>query len=177
MSLRYNQYLEQHKENVVKGFNYLRDNLPNLAGLDSIEHQIFFGHDASKYDAEEYQAYDAYFYGGNRSYEVVQNFRKAWLRHIHLNPHHWQYWILNNDEPDEGEIILEMPYNYLIEMICDWWAFSWAEGDLTEIFKWYDKHKDYMKLAPKTREMVEIILEAIQSSLDSGKEKSDENNR
>lgn len=173
MSLRYDQYLEQHKENVVKGFNYLRDNLPNLASLDSIEHQICFGHDASKYDTEEYQAYDAYFYGGNRSYEVVQNFRKAWLRHIHLNPHHWQYWILNNDEPDEGEIILEMPYNYLIEMICDWWAFSWAEGDLTEIFQWYDKHKDYMKLAPKTREMVEIILEAIQSSLDSGKEKSD----
>ncbi len=51
-----------------------------------------------------------------------------------------------------------MPYNYIIEMICDWWAFSWAEGDLSEIFSWYDEHKDYIKLNPKTRETVEDIL-------------------
>ena len=39
-----------------------------------------------------------------------------------------------------------------------WWAFSWAEGDLSEIFSWYDEHKDYIKLNPKTRETVEDIL-------------------
>ena len=101
---------------------------------------------------------NAYFYGGNRSYAVVQEFNYAWLRHIHRNPHHWQYWILVNDDPDEGEVVMDMPYNYIIEMICDWWAFSHMKGDLTEIFKWYDEHRDYMKLSDNTRKEVEWIL-------------------
>ena len=66
--------------------------------------------------------------------------------------------MLNNDDPDEGEVVLEMPFNYIIEMICDWWAFSWQKGDLSEIFSWYDDHQAYIKLHPKTRQIVEDIL-------------------
>lgn len=99
-----------------------------------------------------------YFYGGNRSFQVVRYFQKACLHHIHNNPHHWQYWVLINDEPDEGEVALEMPYECIIEMICDWWAFSWQKGDLSEIFSWYDKHQNYIKLASSTRRIVEDIL-------------------
>lgn len=94
MSYEYDIYLEQHKANVIKGFNFLRENFPDLTYFDNVVHQVYFGHDASKSDSEEYRAYDAYFYGGNRSYQVVQDFNKAWLRHIRLNPHHWQHWVL-----------------------------------------------------------------------------------
>ena len=59
-----------------------------------------------------------------------------------------------------------MPYNYIIEMICDWWAFSWNSGNLNEIFDWYDEHKDYMKLSEKTHKMVEDILSKIKDKLD-----------
>lgn len=59
-----------------------------------------------------------------------------------------------------------MPYDYIIEMICDWWAFSWANGNLNEIFKWYDEHSQYMKLAPKTRKTVEDILNSIKDKLE-----------
>lgn len=59
-----------------------------------------------------------------------------------------------------------MPHNYIIEMICDWWAFSWAKGNLYEIFSWYDAHKHYMKLSDKTRKTVEDILEKIKAKLD-----------
>lgn len=166
MSNQYDMYLHNHKENVRKGFEYIRDNLPELLkdGVD-YEWQICFNHDKSKDDPEEYNAYDKYFYGNNRSYNVVQDFRFAWLRHIHNNPHHWQYWILINDDPDEGEIIMEMPHLYIIEMICDWWAFSWTKGDLTEIFNFYEKNGKYMKLADKTRYEVEHILDAIRESI------------
>lgn len=168
MSREYDLYLENHKANVKKGFDWIKENLPELIvpmeGVD-YEHQISFAHDASKSDPEEYEAYDAYFYGGNRSYEVVQNFRYAWLRHIHYNPHHWQYWVLHIDEPDEGTITLDMPYHYILEMICDWWAFSWNSGNLREIFDWYEKHKDYMKLSDKTRKTVEDILGKIREKL------------
>lgn len=170
MSRQYDLYLEEHKGNVKKGFDWIKENLPELIipidGMD-YEHQIGFEHDASKSDPEEYEAYDAYFYGGNRSYEVVQDFRYAWLRHIHLNKHHWQHWILSNDDPEEGEIVLDMPYNYILEMICDWWAFSWNSGNLREIFGWYDKHKDYMKLSDKTRKIVEDILGKIKEKLET----------
>lgn len=73
--------------------------------------------------------------------------------------------MLNNDDPNEGEVILDMPYNYIIEMICDWWSFSWQKGDLGEIFNWYDEHSDYIKLSPKTRKTVEDILEQMRDRL------------
>lgn len=169
MSIQYDLYLQQHKANVTKGFMWIRDNFPALMNnAPDIEWQILFGHDLSKSDPEEYDAYDKYFYGGNRSYEVVQNFREAWLRHIHKNPHHWQHWVLINDDPKEGEIILDMPYTYIIEMVCDWWAFSWAKGNLYEIFNWYDEHKAYMKLSQFTRMTVNNILDNIKKKLDEG---------
>lgn len=160
MSISYDQYLDQHRRNVLKGFNWLVDNLPDFfKGVDThaIATQILM-HDGSKTSNEEYAAYNEYFYGGNRSFRVVRNFQKAWLHHIHNNPHHWQHWVLINDEPDEGEVALEMPYECIIEMICDWWAFSWQKGDLSEIFSWYDKHQKYIKLASNTRRIVEDIL-------------------
>ena len=169
MSREYDLYLQNHKANVKKGFDWIKENLPDLIPTDDevdYEHQIGFEHDASKSDPEEYEAYDAYFYGGNRSYEVVQNFRYAWLRHIHRNPHHWQHYILIQDSPEEGEIVLDMPYNYILEMICDWWAFSWNSENLREIFGWYDKHKDYMKLSTNTRLYVKYILTLIKNKLD-----------
>lgn len=166
MSKEYDLYLKEHRENVKKGFIWIRSNLPILLEpVEDLAWQIGMAHDYSKDDPEEYEAYDAYFYGGNRSYDVTQEFNYAWLRHIHKNPHHWQYWVLINDSPEEGEIIMDMPYNYIIEMICDWWAFSWANEDLTEIFKWYEQHKDYMKLSPKTRTVVEDILGKIKEKL------------
>lgn len=169
MSRDYDLYLEQHKGNVAKAFYWIRENLPELLiDFDTVsyETQICFEHDASKSELDEYFAYDAYFYGGNRSYHVVQNFNNAWLLHIHRNPHHWQYWVLHNDDPGEGMIILDMPYKYILEMICDWWSFSFYKGDLREIFNWYDERKEYMKLSDKTRTIVDSILDKIRNKLD-----------
>lgn len=167
MSDQYDRYLDQHRRNVRRGWEWLVDNLPDLfsqVDLHVMKTQIL-NHDASKNSPEEYAAYDRYFYGGNKSFRVVQDFQRAWLHHIHENPHHWQYWVLNNDEPEEGEVILEMDYIYIIEMICDWWAFSWQKGDLSEIFSWYDKHQKYIKLAPNTRNTVEDILWTLRGRL------------
>ena len=172
MSEKYDEYIKEHKENVFKGFKwleiYLPEELPSkdaheISGVseyDMCKYQCEFKHDESKYSVEEYKAYDNYFYG-NQSYQAVQDFNKAWLHHIHNNPHHWQHWVLINDDPNEGEIILDMPDVYIIEMICDWWAFSWKKGDLNEIFNWYADHKDYMKLSSYTRNKVENILSKI----------------
>lgn len=169
MSREYDLYLQQHRDNVRKGYEWIKLYLPQLLGgldLNELDRQIINKHDASKDLPVEYFAYDAYFYGNNRSYQVVTEFNYAWLHHIHRNHHHWQYWILHNDDPGEGMVIIEMPYNYIIEMICDWWAFSHAKGNLFEIFNWYDEHKDYMKLGEKTRDIVNDILHEIRKELE-----------
>lgn len=175
MSANYDRYLSEHKANVANGIAWLENNLPGLVDLEiCCGWNASYTHDESKYTAEEYHAYDAYFYGGNRSYKVVADFRRAWLHHIHHNPHHWQYWVLLCDEPDEAEVILEMPYHYILEMICDWWAFSWAKGNLYEIFDWYDAHKKHIKLHEKTRDHVEYILEQIKNKLEELEENAED---
>lgn len=174
MSYEYDVYLQKHKENVYQGFKWMQENIPNVLQLEptptsrcfeDLEWQIKINHDSSKTHMDEYNAYDAYFYGGNRSYEVVQKFNKAWNNHIHKNEHHWQHWVLINDDPGEGTITLEMPHNYIIEMICDWWSFSWSQDKLEEIFNWYHEHKDYIMLHPKTRKEVENILKTMAEKL------------
>lgn len=170
MSFQYDQYLANHRANVKRGFDWLCENLPDVTNdISDAAWQIEFAHDKSKDKEDEYNAYDAYFYGNNRSYKVVQDYQRAWLTHIHRNPHHWQYWILIHDDMENGELetILEMPYDYIVEMICDWWSFSWQSGNLYEIFNWYAEHSKFMKLAPRTRETVDDILDKIKNRLDS----------
>lgn len=167
MSYEYDDYLKRHKYNVRKAFEWLRDNLSHVTNdIPDLEWQIVTNHDQSKTTTDEYDAYDAYFYGNNPSHGVVKDFKKAWLLHIHRNPHHWQYWILINDDPGEGMTILDMPDLYIVEMICDWWSFSWVSGNLTDIFRWYADHSENMKLSPRTRTKVEGILHLIKQKLE-----------
>lgn len=169
MSAKYDEYIIEHRSNVTKAYDWLYKNLPEIfpdeAVKSMVEWQCTDAHDQSKYDKEEYDAYDAYFYG-NRSYEVVQNFNYAWLQHIHKNPHHWQHWILINDDSELGMVALEIPLNYIIEMICDWWSFSWKSGNLYEIFDWYAKHRNGMQMNSTSRRIVEDILNKMRTKLD-----------
>ena len=174
MSIKYDEYLESHKEGVRCAFNWIRDNIPEVLRSDEeYEETICWAHDASKTQWDEYYAYDRYFYGKNKSYAVVQDFKVAWLKHIHRNPHHWQYWVLIND--DDGTVALEMPHVYIVEMICDWWSFSFRAGNLYEIFSWYKNHEKTMILAEETRKTVEDILNKIKTKLYTMKENKEEN--
>lgn len=74
----------------------------------------------------------------------------------------------SKDEEDEYnayDAYLEMPYNYIVEMICDWWSFSWQSGNLYKIFKWYEEHSKYIKLAQTTKITVEYILDNMKKKL------------
>jgi hypothetical protein len=168
MNNNYDEYLVKHKRDVAWAYSWIKSNLPMVvesikaSGVD-MDWELGFNHDASKTTPAEYKAYNDYFYGNNKSYAVVKAYKAAWLHHIHNNPHHWQYWILVNDE--DGTEILDMPEQYVVEMICDWWSFSWRTGKLDEIFNWYASHKDGIQLSEKTRRDVESILEMIKNKL------------
>ena len=170
MSVEYDNYINQHVQNVLNAAEWLRRNINlDIPPMIDVGRTGLFNHDQSKWEKEEYDAYDAYFYGDRLTKEVKDNFNYAWLHHIHNNQHHWQYWVLINDDPQDGTVALDIPYKYVIEMICDWWSFSWSKGDLYDIFNWYGKHKDRMILSKNTRELVEDILDQIKNKLDENK--------
>lgn len=166
MSAEYDQYLKKHISNVKEAFQWLlfrvdifdKETMTNAAVLID-------NHDSSKWNNEEYDAYDQYFYGKVNN-KVLRNFDQAWLHHIHQNPHHWQYWILHEDEGRTKA--LEIPDEYIIEMICDWWSFSFEKGDLFEIFSWYEEHKKHMILNDISKSQIEGILYHIKNALKKG---------
>ena len=162
LEVKYDEYLEKHRQAVKKAYQWIAAYIPELTDVEATRNIEF--HDMSKNTPDEYTPYDNYFYG-EQTPAIIEAFNRAWLMHIHRNPHHWQYWVLINDEPKEGTILIEMPYPYIIEMICDWWAFSWIKGDLSEMFAWYKDHADYIKLHNNTRSIVEEILEMIRTKL------------
>jgi len=177
MSQEYDLYLQNHRTQVSKAYTWLYSNLPHVVSpcADS-EWGVDFNHERTKNNLDEYNAYDEYFYGNNRSFAVVQAFREAWLLHIHRNQHHWQHWVLLNDDLDLGIITLEMPYDHVIEMICDWWSFGWNKGNVFELFKWYEEHKNYIKLHERTRRIVEYILIQIREKLEEQQNDEKEDN-
>ena len=162
MSKEYNDYLREHISAVNKASLWMADNLSAVDELTDDEQDAFLHnvncHDQSKYEENEYGPYDDYFYGEPDE----EAFNYAWIHHIHANPHHWQHWILMNDDGkyrDPSKVFpLEMPKVYALEMVADWWSFSWRSGNLMGMFDWYDEHREHIILHQRTREFVESVL-------------------
>lgn len=115
-------------------------------------------HDMSKFRPSEWFPYARYFYGDEEDPcgYIQEAFDRAWLAHIHRNPHHWQHWIL---QEDDGPVkILAMPFPVLVEMVADWMGAGRAITGKWDTWAWYDKNKDLIKLAPLTRPMVAVLL-------------------
>jgi hypothetical protein len=115
-------------------------------------------HDISKFLPSEFFLYLDFFYG---KYPFVKNpdFDFAWLLHQKRNDHHWQWWILYQDENDTE--VIPMSYGARLEMICDWIGASKAQGKdgIEETREWYLKNKDKMVFSDITRKLVEKHLE------------------
>ena len=162
MSIEYDNYLRKHVANVRKGYFWIKRSLPEVLKPDYDYSWYIDFHDDSKTIPDEYAAYDAYLFG-EQTKEVVTQFKRMRLEHRHRNPHHWQYWVLMNDEGTTE--CIDMEYPYIIEMICDWWAYSWEKDDLFLIFDWYACNKKTIKMSKKTRKTVEDILDKLEAKI------------
>lgn len=125
-------------------------------------------HDMSKFRPSEFIPYANYFYGKpnirkNGYYKATNSgdirFDIAWLKHIHRNKHHWQYWLLQEDDGDL--FCLPMPYKYIWEMVCDWKGAGRALGSEISVKKWYEMHKHKMHFSCGSREQLESILDNV----------------
>ena len=114
-------------------------------------------HDWSKLSPAEWGPYVRSFYGpGGRTPEVRSAFDAAWLHHQHRNPHHWQHWLLREDDGDTKA--LEMPASLIREMVADWMGAGRAITGKWEVGSWYDANRDKIVLAPETRKAVDHLV-------------------
>ena len=134
-------------------------------------------HDLSKFLPSEFIPYANYFYGEKNDIKRGRNetgyykptdtgdkaFDFAWLLHQKRNRHHWQWWILPEDEG--GVKILEIREPYLTEMICDWVGAGKAQGHFSpkndkyfETRKWWIANNNKMQLNKITRQKIKNII-------------------
>lgn len=128
-------------------------------------------HDWSKFLPCEFFPYADYFYGekarlqkeewdDSRYWPLAQkyydSFDRAWLHHQHVNAHHWQHWMLRND--DLRIKALKMPEKYVREMVADWMGAGRAITGRWEVAEWYAKNRDIIQLHAGTRELVESLI-------------------
>lgn len=93
----------------------------------------------------------------------AEKFDFARLSHQRKNKHHWQWWVLLEENRESRAI--EMPELYVREMICDWVGAGKAEGKVSpkedKYFmarKWYSDHRDKMSLNENTRLKIDKII-------------------
>ena len=100
-------------------------------------------HDWQKFSLAEWTPYVLSFYGPweykDRPPTLVKLFDRAWLHHIHCGPHHYQYWILNQDDVDN--VLLDIPDRYRREMLADWRGAGLAISGKDATKKWYGERR------------------------------------
>ena len=119
-----------------------------------------FIHDWSKFRLSEFVPYARYFYGNYPKFDsgksaafgglfkedIKRHFDKAWLYHIHRNRHHWQYWLLQEDDGPQKNI--PIPLKYLKEMLADWRGAGKAITGIDNTPQWYldNAHRINLKI-------------------------------
>ena len=150
----YDAYIRQHTQNVQKCYEqFIRPILTDEA-LCSRCDEVVSQHDASKWNPDEYDAYAHYFYIDEVKDE--RSFDYAWLAHQHKNPHHWQSWVLMRDSGEKTP--LDMPEEYIIEMLCDWSSFQYRVPGSTAA-NWYTEHSGEMTLSENTKQTIDRYLQ------------------
>jgi len=160
MFFKYLRYILIHKWYVF--VECLRIGIPLLGIL----------HDLSKFYPGEWLPYMRYFYGkyptekeifirmpsytGKTKESILFDFENAWLHHQNQNKHHWQYWILIDDD-DNRTVCLPMPDKYRKEMLADWRGAGLALGK-PDTLAWYTHNITSIKLNPETRAWIEKTI-------------------
>lgn len=142
--LRYARYVARHKWFVF------------LAGL-RVKAPLWrlVIHDWSKLTPAEWTPYVRSFYG-SQTPEVRAAFDCAWLHHQHRNPHHWQHWLLREDDGDTK--VLPMPSKLAREMVADWMGAGRAITGRWGAAEWYAQNAHRIVIADETRTLVERLL-------------------
>ena len=120
-------------------------------------------HDISKFSPTEFFEGVKY-WTGKRSPILVAKEKTgisyAWLHHRGCNKHHYEYWI---DKLDQGGVPHKIPFEYVVEMVCDWLAACRTyTKDHKNIFKreydWWKGHEPHVKIHKASKTLISVLL-------------------
>lgn len=147
--LKYLSYVLRHKYHVARG-----------GLIFGVSWWRILKHDWTKLLPSEWFPYVAHFYGRRdvkRPHGLrIDAFDRAWLRHLHRNDHHWQHWVLRND--DGSSRVLEMPGPAAREMVADWYGAGYAIHGRDDLAGWFSESSGQMLLNGSTRSFAEGLI-------------------
>ncbi len=147
------KYLTMLKAHII----YVREAGKKL-GISSPQ---LISHDNSKWSQSEFSGYARHLQGGG----APDEFSKAWLHHIHYNPHHWQHWIFPNGYTPKGSKVengvVEMPYHHALEMIADWMGSEMANQNRWDMSEWLSKNIPKIRVHSSTAQYLGSVLSGL----------------
>lgn len=150
VGMAYLESLQLHIESVQQA--------AKMIGLPA--HHVM-NHDASKFSYDEFIGYAMHFKGGGSP----NLFARAWLHHIHHNPHHWQHWIFPDGFTPKDSMVengcIEMPRQYALEMVADWMGASYAYTGSWDMAEWLHKNTPKIKVHSKTAAYLTEVLDSM----------------
>lgn len=120
-------------------------------------------HDLSKYSIVEFWSGVKYHQGYRSPIDAEKEdkgYSLGWLHHKGRNKHHWEYWLDNVNGAIEP---IEMPVNFVVEMICDRIAASmiYMKDSYTDAsaLNYFMNGYDYVIMHQSTKDLTQHILE------------------
>ena len=183
----YKKYIDEHITNIKKAFNEYapilcgllviydgnytsKEDVHNDPDINDVINQLYMQltkqvqhHDSSKYNIEEFDLYRHKFYKADGEEELSDyEFNKAWLHHIHNNPHHPEYYIYTDYDNHYETMVYEMPNRYIAEMILDWIAMSYKFND--KVYNYWKKEGGHKALIMHDNvvKKVDFIMEKLE---------------
>lgn len=162
--LRYLRYVLRHKWYVLRAGHAISRHRWNSWRRWLAWYWRLLAHDLSKFSPIEWTPYVQMFYGDPAA--THPQFDRAWLHHLHANAHHWQHWILREDD---GRTRVLLPDAMIVdEMVADWLAagpkvhhaHTMAHA-VAETIVWYAKGYGSILVRKEVRDRIERTLLAL----------------
>jgi hypothetical protein len=127
-------------------------------------------HDLSKFSNEEFWEGAKYYQGDKSPIPICKKRNngesKAWLHHKGRNKHHCEYWMdCDYDKTPLKPVFNPIPYNYVLEMICDWFAagrtYKGKKFKFEDEWEWWSNRKKNLAVNSKTEIFINNILKGI----------------
>lgn len=128
-------------------------------------------HDMSKFSPIEFAESARYFQGTDSPINAAKKdngYSIAWQHHKGRNPHHYEYWV---DDLDHGGKPLQMPFEYALELVCDYLGAgrAYMGSDFSyelEYAWWQAKKSEPMAMHLQTMRFVDQMLSHLADTRD-----------
>lgn len=168
--LQYRAYLNKHIPNTQAVWEtILRPEVQSELDDDvlALIDKLIREHDLSKYSIDEWEGYLDHFYPDDgdpkNPKEVEIAYKLAWLHHLHNNPHHWNHWVLLDDDGSGKPEAIDMPLEHVLCMLSDWGSFRYGsppteDDEFKTTEDWYNGNKKHMIMTDTTKKLVEKYI-------------------